>query len=94
MNFPPVPPGTDAAAALGLRGPDPDVTVATADTFITTLGHALNARPGPVANTTLAKWSAVMGALVGGMFTSDAAVLDQVATLGVVTLAKGRAHWL
>ena len=94
MNFPPVPPGTDDAGALALRGPDPDVSVASADTFITTLGHALNARPGPVANTQLTKWSAVMGALVGGMFTSDAAVLDQVASLGVIALAKGRAHWL
>jgi hypothetical protein len=42
MNFVAIPPGAGIAAALTLRGADPMLVVANADTFVTLLGDALH----------------------------------------------------
>ena len=62
MDFTPVPPGTAPAAAVLLRGPDPDVTVATGDEFDVVLGAAVGSRNAPVAGQRLTPYSAAAGA--------------------------------
>ena len=45
MDLTPVPAGTQAGEALTLRGPNPDLVYAIADSFHATLSQALHARP-------------------------------------------------
>jgi hypothetical protein len=93
MDFVAVPAGTPPVAALALRGADPSVSFATADSFNTTLGATLCVIPG-AAGQVEAAYSNVAGELVGALFTSDPAVLDIVTILGVIDPAKMRVAWL
>ena len=45
-DFTPVPPGTGAAAALALRGSDPDVIYTPASNFSNTVGVSMGQRNG------------------------------------------------
>ena len=94
MDFAPVPPGTAPAAALALRGSDPDLLFAAADSFDVTLSAALHARPGVLANQKAIPYSRVAGALADGLYTRDPVVLMACPTAFVVGPAKLRAHWL
>ena len=93
MDFVAVPAGTPPVAALALRGADPSVSFATADSFNTTLGATLCVIPG-AAGQVEAAYSNVAGELVGALFTSDPAVLDTATILCVIDPAKMRAAWL
>ena len=94
MDFTPVPAGTAPAAALTLRGPDPDLVYLVADPMHTVLSDAFHARNGVAANQRLARYSRAGGILAGGLFTRDPAVLAAVAGLAVVAPAKLHAHFL
>ena len=93
MDFVAVPAGTLPVAALALRGADPSVSFATADSFNTTLGATLCVIPG-AAGQVEAAYSNVAGELVGALFTSDPAVLDTATILAVIDPAKMRVAWL
>ena len=94
MDFAPVPPGTAPAAALVMRGPDPDLIFAVGDPFDVSLSAALYARPGVLANQKAAPYSRVAGALAGGLYTRDPAVLASCPTAFAIGPARLRAHWL
>ena len=94
MDFSPVPPNTTPAQALQLRGPDPDLFVAAADSYITTLGDALEVQTPPVAGQRCVPYSRGAGAQAGMLFTRDPAVLARFAHGAVVAPLKLRAHWL
>ncbi|KOO35081.1 hypothetical protein Ctob_016543, partial [Chrysochromulina tobinii] len=87
------PAGTLPVAALALRGADPSVSFAAADSFNTTLGATLCVIPG-AAGQVEAAYSNVAGELVGALFTSDPAVLDTATILAVIDPAKMRVAWL
>ena len=93
MDFVAVPAGTARVAALALRGADPSLSFATADSFNTTLGDTLCAVPGAPGRMEAA-YSNVAAELVGALFTNDAAVLDSATILSVINPAKLRAVWL
>ena len=94
MDFVAVPAGTAPVAALALRGADPPLSFATADSFNTTLGVALCAVPGAAPGRMEAAYSNVAAELVGALFTNDAAVLDSATILSVIDPTKLRAVWL
>jgi len=94
MDFVAVPAGTAPVAALALRGADPPLSFATADSFNTTLGVALCAVPGAAPGRMEAAYSNVAAELVGALFTNDAAVLDSATILSVIDPSKLRAVWL
>ena len=80
MDFTAVPAGTLPAAALTLRGGDPDIEVAAASDFAKCQAKAMAARTLAAApNVRNFFWSSVAGLIVEFMFVSDPAVL----TLGV-----------
>jgi hypothetical protein len=93
MDFVAVPAGTARVAALALRGADPSLSFATADSFNTTLGDTLCAVAG-AAGRMEAAYSNVAAELVGALFTNDATVLDSATILSVIDPAKLRAVWL
>ena len=93
MDFVAVPAGTVPVAALALRGADPSLSFATADSFNTTLGATRCAVPG-AAGQMEAAYSNVAGELVGALFTSDPVVLDSATILSVIGPAKMRVAWL
>ena len=93
MDFVAVPAGTARVAALALRGADPSLSFATADSFNTTLGDTLCAVAGAPGRMEAA-YSNVAAELVGALFTNDAAVLDSATILSVINPAKLRAVWL
>ena len=93
MDFVAVPAGTLPVAALALRGADPSVSFATADSFNTTLGATLCVVPG-AAGQMEAAYSNVAGELVGALFTTDPAVLDSATILSVISPLKMRVAWL
>ena len=94
MDFVPVPAGTADAAALTLRGSDPDIVFAQTSGFNTTLGDALAAQPGAAAADRQAAYSDVAGALTGGLFTRDPLVLQSLVHAAVVGPAKLYATFL
>ena len=93
MNFVAIPPGAGIAAALTLRGADPMLVVANADTFVTSLGDALHSVAGAAGHREMA-FANVAGELVGGLFTRDAVLLGMPVHLFVVGPACMRAGWL
>merc|ERR1711865_45166 len=74
MDFVPVPAGTAPAAALALRGADPDVDMAANDSYATVLGNASLARNQAGGRKRLC-YSNVSGCLSGHLFTRDPLVL-------------------
>ena len=93
MDFVAVPAGTAPVAALALRGADPTLSFATADSFNTTLGNTLCAIAGAPGRMEAA-YSNVAAELVGALFTSDPAVLDAPVILHAIDPTKLRAVWL
>ena len=77
MNFTAVPPGTPAAAALALRGGDPDLEFPTAHAYERALGVAHGTRNAAAANTKAACWSEAAGAILPFLVTRDPLVLAQ-----------------
>ena len=94
MNFVAIPPGAGIAAALTLRGADPMLVVANADTFVTSLGDALHSVAAGAAGHREMAFANVAGELVGGLFTRDAVLLGMPVHLFVVGPACMRAGWL
>ena len=88
MDFVGVPAGTTDAEALVLRGPDHDLELAAADSFLVVLGNTLMAR-NAAGGLRLVPFSSVSGMLTGLLFSRDAAVLGvswSVAPLMVVSV--------
>ena len=76
MDFPAVPAGTAAAAALAIRGADHDLEFAATSKLNAVLGNAVNATDAVAhANFKAAPYSDLAGLITGFLFTTDAAVL-------------------
>ena len=79
MDFPAVPAGTAAAAALAIRGADHDLEFAAASKLNIVLGNAVNATDAVAhANFKAAPYSDLAGLITGFLFTTDAAVLATI----------------
>ena len=78
-DFTPVPAGTPAAAALVLRGPDPDIVSVVGTNFQVMVSANCGERPGPLANKRLVAYSTTCGQFRRTLFTRDAALLSQPA---------------
>ena len=93
MDFEAVPAGTLPAAALVLRGPDPNLSVPAGNSLDTCVGaslHAVNAAGG----LRHFKYSGIGGLLAGAFFTRDPAVLQALLHGSVIAPAKLWALWL
>ena len=89
MQFAPVPAGTLPAAALAMRGGDPDVEFPTGSPFDVMLGTALNAYNAvATANHKAVPYSAVAGVIVTYMYSDDAAALARALTGDVPGVAE------
>jgi hypothetical protein len=87
MDFVPVPPGTAADAALGHRGGDPDCLIATDHGYLSCAAQFAYPSNAPgAAGFRLTPYSTTVGALGGGFFASDPAVLQSVIANNAVVL--------
>eukprot|EP00966_Prymnesium_polylepis_P042253 981683-Prymnesium_polylepis.1 len=62
-TFTPVPPGTPAAAALNMRGADPDVLYAIGSDFQTSVGYVIGERNALVGGQRVVQYSSACGVL-------------------------------